>query len=311
MYKKLLAAVLTAALSACLLTGCSAEDLKAYLESLGISWGGSSSSVSTSTGSSSSTSRKTEPDSPKAKADDDHDSAPISPAEPEDPAMTSHILTIPDGISEITQNIVTNSLMHSDASMITTIKLPDSVTAIVPNAFGGFSKLTSINLEHVTTIGGNAFIGTNLAQVNLDSAKMISAGAFTGCPLTSISLPSATSVGSRTFADNPRLTSASMPKVTSLRSEAFMNCSSLQKVYVGQALTTVESQVFAGCSHLKVIYFAGNKNDALDNWGWKPTTYVDFKDWGTTVKPGAEENNKTYLVYNVPSLDLDQAWPKI
>lgn len=290
--KKLLAAVLSAVLAASLLTGCSAEELKAYLASWGISWGStSSSSVSSSkstadsrsSSSSSSSSKETE------KAEEPPVEAKPDPKDPKNWSFANGTLTVPNDLEAVTSEMVKAVMAANKNAPITTVRLPDSVKTIGPNAFIG-TKLTSINLDHVTTIGE---------------------GAFYGCPLTSVSLTNATTVGTSAFMSCTQLTSISLPKVTDLNARAFAACANLQKVYIGRGVTTVNANVFTGCPKLKVIYFGGNESSALSAWGWKPNETTTFSQWVKTNKgPIPQDPSKTYLICNTGSLDLNQAWPK-
>lgn len=311
--KKVLTTVVSAALAASLLTGCSAEDIKAYLASLGISWGGSVSSSSVSSSSSrtqpsSSSSKQAEPAAPKSE---DKPAAPAyDPTHPTAWTLSHGTLTIPDQVTAVTADMIAIVQAAHQNAPITTVHLPASVQTIGAGAFKNI-PLTSINLDHVTSIGDNAFLGTKLTSVNLNSAVTIGVGAFYGCSLTSLSLPNATSVGVSAFMANRTLTSASMPKVTQLSSMAFAGCQSLQKVYIGMPLTTIEKNVFVSCPGLKVIYLAGGEPSSLANWGLTPTV-SSFSEFAKN--PGLFPKNpgkNTYLVYQVKSINLDQAWPKI
>lgn len=290
--KKLLAAVLSAVLAASLLTGCSAEELKAYLASWGISWGStSSSSVSSSkstadsrsSSSSSSSSKETE------KAEEPPVEAKPDPKDPKNWSFANGTLTVPNDLEAVTSEMVKAVMAANKNAPITTVRLPDSVKTIGPNAFIG-TKLTSINLDHVTTIGE---------------------GAFYGCPLTSVSLTSATTVGTKAFMSCTQLTSVSLPNVKTLNAGAFSICINLQKVYIGKAISTVGDNIFANCPKLKVIYLAGNQTAPASAWGWKPAESTSFGQWFSAnngVIP--KDPSKTYLIYKAPNLDLNQAWPK-
>jgi len=80
-----------------------------------------------------------------------------------------------------------------DASLITSVSIPDSITYIDSGAFNGCSGLTTVVIpDSVVTCGGMAFANcTGLTSVTLsDSTGVIAANWFVGCSsLTSIHIP--------------------------------------------------------------------------------------------------------------------------
>ena len=112
-----------------------------------------------------------------------------------------------------------NSFQFSE---ITSITIPDSVTAIGACAFASCPLLTSINLpDSVTEIGEMAFLDcTSLISINIpDSVTLISGCAFAGCTsLTLINIPES---------------------VTKICDSAFTNCTSLTSITVSGSVKIV------------------------------------------------------------------------
>lgn len=101
-------------------------------------------------------------------------------------------------------------------SAVTSVTIPDSVTAIPDDAFGFCSQLTNISIPNsVTAIGFSAFNScTSLKSITLPSSlSFISGALFLGCSqLTTIHIPvSVTSIGNNAFADCPSLMTVTYP----------------------------------------------------------------------------------------------------
>lgn len=116
-----------------------------------------------------------------------------------------------------------NSFQFSE---ITSITIPDSVTAIDNCAFASCPSLTSINLpESVTEIGEMAFMGcTSLISINIpDSVTVISGCAFAGCTsLKTITIPeSVTKIGDSAFTNCTSLTTITIPESVKIVRGAF------------------------------------------------------------------------------------------
>lgn len=86
-------------------------------------------------------------------------------------------------------------------SALRTVTIPDSVKVIGNHAFYNCSKLTSVNLAHVTEIGNYAFAGSGIGTVTT-SAATIGDFAFNKTPVTSAELSGTERVGVMAFADS-------------------------------------------------------------------------------------------------------------
>ena len=121
-------------------------------------------------------------------------------------------------------------------SKITTITIPNTVTAIGNSAFEQCRALNDITIGNsVTSIGESAFCCcTSLTSVTIpNSVTSIGNYAFNWCSgLTSITIPnSVTSIGNGAFSNCSGLTSVTIPNsVTSIGGSAFYDCSGLQTV---------------------------------------------------------------------------------
>ena len=134
--------------------------------------------------------------------------------------------------------------------------IPNSVTFIGNNAFGGCSGLTSVTIPNsVYSIGVSAFADcSGLTSIVIpNSVTSIGSSAFSGCSgLTSVTIPnSVTFIGNNAFRGCSGLTSVSIPNsVTSIDDCAFSSCSGLTSVTIGNSVTSIGKYAFCYCSRL-------------------------------------------------------------
>ena len=151
---------------------------------------------------------------------------------------------------------------------ITSVIIPESVTAIGGFAFSSCSNLTSVVIgENVTTIGSYAFYYcSNLTNVIIPKGvTAIGYAAFSNCQnLTNVIIPeSVTAIGDSAFLNCQNLTNVIIPEsVTAIGNSAFSGCSNLTSVVIGENVSTIGSCAFYGCSKLTSVEF---KNPE----GWK------------------------------------------
>ena len=149
------------------------------------------------------------------------------------------------GIEKIPDHLFYNS---KNLNSLTSLTIPDSVTAIGDYAFSSCRGLTSISIsDNVTSIGYYAF------------------EYCTG--LTSISIPdSVTAIGNHAFSSCRGLTSISIPdSVTSIGYGAFYNCTGLTNITIPDSVTTIGMYAFAGCTNLETVTIP--KNAKFDSYG--------------------------------------------
>lgn len=133
--------------------------------------------------------------------------------------------------------IIEDGILFCNCTNLTSITIPESVTAIEKCAFYGCIELTSIIIPNsVTSIGIYAFAFCN--------------------GLTSIKIPnSVTLIRGRSFMCCSGLTSITIPEsVISIGEEAFEGCRGLTSITIPNSVTSIEDCAFGFCRRdLKII----------------------------------------------------------
>ena len=144
------------------------------------------------------------------------------------------------------------------------------VSSIYNGAFSSCSNISSVTLGPLTSIPWNLFVQcTNLQSVviNGDLNQIENTGymAFAGCThLTTfdtsagtgiIKFPGATSVNAGSFQNCHAITTVSLGAITKIDNGAFNNCAALQSVTLSStnALTTIGEEAFLSCSSLEKV----------------------------------------------------------
>lgn len=153
-----------------------------------------------------------------------------------------------------------SELVAFPAGKATQFTIPSTVTAIGGGAFSNCTPLTSVTIpESVTTIEDGAFTRcTGLTSVVIPNSVTEMGDAFDNCSgLTSVTLGEGlTRIDSYSFRRCTALTSISIPNaVTEIGEDAFLYCTSLATVYLGENVNYLYSNCFFGCG-LKDFYCA-------------------------------------------------------
>lgn len=138
-------------------------------------------------------------------------------------------VVVPEGV-----NVV--ETLSSNNTNITTVVLPNSLTAIGTSSLKKCTKLKELHIpQTVTTIGGYAFS---------DCAS-----------LQNITLPSnLQSLGNRVFSGCALLESIVIPdKITEIPSAAFYGCTALSSVKLSESIIKIGNSAFSGCTTLSDI----------------------------------------------------------
>ena len=140
------------------------------------------------------------------------------------------------------------------------IKFNKALSQIANNAFYGNTAITSITLpEGITAIGNYAFSSCrSLISISLpQSLKSIGSCAFEGCSaLNNIELEQGVeSIGQYAFTGCLLLKSVTIPdNVTAIPEGLFFGCRDLNTLYIGSGVTEIESHAFERCQKLRQFY---------------------------------------------------------
>ena len=178
-------------------------------------------------------------------------------------------LEIPSTYKGVPVTVIGDGFVGMQSSLVTSLVIPDSVTAIGKEAFRDCERLTSIEIpDSVTVIGEYAFYNCkNLTDVIIpDSVTTIEKSAFFLCEsLENLIIgDGVTTIGNNAFAyAGPGfLTSVVIPEgVTVIGDWAFEGCNALASVVIPKSVTKIGYEAFIPCNNLKYIYFTGSESD--------------------------------------------------
>ena len=150
------------------------------------------------------------------------------------------VVVIPSKINGVTVETIGHGAFERSA--VTSVTIPDSVTAILDRAFANCSQLTNISIPNsVTSIGFSAFEHcTSLKSITLPSSlRSISEALFFGCSqLTTIQIPDS---------------------VPSIQSYAFYHCRNLETIHIPVSVTFIGVYAFDGCPSSMTVTYPGSK----------------------------------------------------
>ena len=150
------------------------------------------------------------------------------------------VVVIPSKINGFTVETIGHGAFERSA--VTSVTIPDSVTAIHDGAFANCSQLTNISIPNsVTSIGFSAFEHcTSLKSITLPSSlRSISEALFFCCSqLTTIHIPDS---------------------VLSIQDYAFENCTSLETIHIPVSVTSIGVYAFDGCPKSMTVTYSGSK----------------------------------------------------
>ena len=193
-------------------------------------------------------------------------------------AESDTVVVIPSKINGTPVETIGNAAFERSA--VTSVTIPDSVTAIHDGAFANCFQLTNISIPNsVTSIGLSAFEHcTSLKSITLPSSlRNISMFLFHNCSqLTTIQIPDS---------------------VLSIQDYAFGNCISLETIHIPVSVTSIGNCAFDVCPSLMTVTYPGSKtqwddnitkgsnNDVLENHLICAKLEATFTADGTTFAP--------------------------
>lgn len=147
----------------------------------------------------------------------------------------------------------------------TLTNLNSNATSLRAYALRGCSKLVSLDLPNVTSVGDNALYGVGAKEVYLPSCTKVGGTAICYCnSLVKVNLPKCTSLGSYAFRDNKLLADVSLPALTTLSQNALYNCDSLVKINLPK-VTTINASAFNGSANFATLILGASSVATLAN----------------------------------------------
>lgn len=150
------------------------------------------------------------------------------------------VVVIPSKINGVTVETIGHGAFERSA--VTSVTIPDSVTAILDRAFANCFQLTNISIPNsVTSIDFSAFEHcTSLKSITLPSSlRNISMFLFHNCSqLTTIQIPDS---------------------VLSIQDYAFGNCTRLETIRIPVSVTSIGNLAFARCPNSMTVTYSGSK----------------------------------------------------
>lgn len=168
---------------------------------------------------------------------------------------------------------VGNGAFNGEAKL-TSVVLPTTLTEIGSQAFSTCSGLKSITIPaKVTYVGQAAFAYSGLGSVSILGGAFLCDGVFSECAsLQSVTMPKVTWIGTRCFQNCNHLKEINIPASSRLGQpltqeeagqtgqsgapsgqEAWINCSRLKKVTIGEGITTIPIGCFRECVSLSSV----------------------------------------------------------
>ena len=187
-----------------------------------------------------------------------------------------------------------------NATGITSVTIPNTITYINYYAFLGCTALTTVTFEdgdNDVTLGESCFNNCSaLESIELpENLTYIPNQCFAGCTsLTEIEFPeSLDSIAKQAFANCTGLTSIETPEA--LRTlNGFNGCTSLDSVTLNEGLETIESYAFVGCTGITSIELP----DGLINL----SGFQECSNLESISLPSTVENVNEYAFYSCTSL---------
>lgn len=196
-------------------------------------------------------------------------------------AESDTVVVIPSKINGVTVETIGHGAFERSA--VTSVTIPDSVTAILDRAFANCSQLTNISIPNsVTSIGFSAFEHcTSLKSITLPSSlRNISMFLFHNCSqLTTIQIPDS---------------------VLSIQDYAFGNCISLETIHIPVSVTSIGVYAFNGCPSSMTVTYSGSKKqwDKITGTDELPNNPLVCNKLEATFNPDNGEPTVTKFIDN-------------
>ena len=213
------------------------------------------------------------------------------------------VLVIPDTLDGKRVSRIGNRAFQYCHSL-TSVTLPDSVTAIGDYAFASCDSLTAVTIpDSVTRIGANPFgYCSKLTEIRVSplhpALAVVDGVLFSRADKRLVCFPCAFAakhyviprsvkvIGNSAFASCDSLTSVTLPdSVTAIGNSAFYRCSSLTSITIPDSVTAIGDHAFSWCSNLTSITLPDSVTSIGDHafYGCTGLTAITLPDSVTDI----------------------------
>jgi len=163
-------------------------------------------------------------------------------------AFGTNILSLNDNASFITEV----SAQTFFASSISSVSLP-AAQIIGDEAFASSANFSQVGSAVITTIGTQAFSGTQMTEGTHLLCTSVGATAFSGAACATLNFPLLEEIENTTFDQMPNLTSASFAVCLVIGAEAFQDCSLLATINF-PLVVSIENNAFSSTAVTSVSF---------------------------------------------------------
>lgn len=213
-------------------------------------------------------------------------------------------IVIPEGVTAIPKNL------FAGAPALATVSLPEGLLEIGASAFSGCEALAEIEFPaSLSLIGGKAFKDcTSLTGLvfpagltEIESGDTNS-GTFSGCTnLQTIDFSACTKlteIGMCAFRNCPSLTEVELPEgLIKLGAQSFVSCKALERVALPDSLQTIGVAAFQNCSALSQINYPRSLNSVSNSSAFEKCTSLT-----SIVVPEGATKIPQYCFYKAAAL---------
>lgn len=136
-----------------------------------------------------------------------------------------------------------------DNIYIDTVVVPASVQSIGEDAFDGCTNLAKVDIENITK-----WCSIEFGNENANPLSMAKSLYSNGAAVTNLSIDNAESISAQAFINCSAIRTLTIGNATKkIGAEAFRACPSLAEVTLGESITEIEGRAFMGCDVLNKV----------------------------------------------------------